>query len=823
MTPDQLASARAAHWRENAQPILTLDDAKAWLERMQLCLYLPRKSQLLAPAPSFAGAVLGSSSATPPPETIQQAHDYLVRLVAEGFVVPLNLFGTPGEQPDFLIVTSALAQLAALQADRNWKKPPARTGPGKVSPLAIEIWKLLEREGVLTATEIREQLGHELTEAATIRGLSELWQNMRVAPLPQGAGEPAQWEILSTTHKKEMAKGSTMSQSSALSLLVSDYVQSVLTATAEDVEAFLSPVASRSRLRDVIRGLGATRQLKTLSMDAQTFLFVEGTLPEMPEAAPSAESDKPAFMGRSAYRERMLNKTKEDSKSDEEKAEDTSPSTYKERRGETGADRPRRTGFSDRSRPGSDRPAPSRFGAPRPGSGSGESGASRPSRFGAGGSSRPSRPSFGDRARGASSRPPFRRSEGGGSAERPFSDRPRADRPFSERPGNDRPRSNTAGSDRPSFERSSGGGRPFTPRPTGSRTFTPREGSRPPFRSRPGTDGDRPFRPGAEGDRPRGGSDRPFRPRTGGDRPRFERAGGEGRPSTPRPFTPREGSRPPFRGKPGAGGDRPFRPRPGGDRPRPAGDRPRPERAGGEGRPFTSRPFTPREGSSRPPFRGKSAGAGERPFRPRPDGDRPRNDRPRNDRPRSDSRERPSGGRPSFPRREGAGRPASSRPGSGRPGTGGGRLSRPSGSFTRREGPPSAGRPSSGRPSSGRPAEGRPSSGRPASGRPASGRPASGGSFSGGAGRSSGRPAARPGSRPGTPGRNPGGTGRPGGPRPGSSSPRPYGSRAGGPRPGGPRPGGSRPGSARPSSGRPGASRPGGMRPPTRKPKKDDE
>ncbi len=439
MTPDQLASARAAHWRENAQPILTLDDAKAWLERMQLCLYLPRKSQLLAPAPSFAGAVLGSSSATPPPETIQQAHDYMVRLVADGFVVPLNLFGTPGEQPDFLIVTSALAQLAALQADRNWKKPPARTGPGKVSPLAIEIWKLLEREGVLTATEIREQLGHELTEAATIRGLSELWQNMRVAPLPQGAGEPAQWEILSTTHKKEMAKGSTMSQSTALSLLVSDYVQSVLTATAEDIEAFLSPVASRSRLRDVIRGLGATRQLKTLSMDAQTFHFVEGTLPEMPEAAPSAESDKPAFMGRSAYRERMLNKTKEDSKSDEEKAEDTSPSTYKERRGETGTDRPRRTGFSDRSRPGGDRPAPSRFGAPRPGSGSGESGASRPFRFGAGGSSRPSRPSFGDRARGASSRPPLRRSEGGGTADRPRADRPRADRQSSDRPRADRP------------------------------------------------------------------------------------------------------------------------------------------------------------------------------------------------------------------------------------------------------------------------------------------------------------------------------------------------------------------------------------------------
>ena len=233
MTPEQLAAARATHWRQDAQPLLTLEDATSWLERMQLALYLPRKSQLLAPAPSFVEAVSGEGSATPGAEAIAQAHGHLVRMVAEGTAVPLNLFGTPGEQPDFLITIQALPHLAALQADRNWKKPPSRTGPGKVSPLAIEIWKLLDSEGAMTANDIRTQLGHELTEAATIRGLSELWQNMRVAPLPQGAGEPAEWELLSVTHKKAMAAAGTMSQSAALSMLVSNYLQSVVTGTAK--------------------------------------------------------------------------------------------------------------------------------------------------------------------------------------------------------------------------------------------------------------------------------------------------------------------------------------------------------------------------------------------------------------------------------------------------------------------------------------------------------------------------------------------------------------------------------------------------------------
>ena len=51
MTAEQLQAARAAHWRQNQSPILTLDDAQSWLEQHPLCLYLPRQSQLPAPAP----------------------------------------------------------------------------------------------------------------------------------------------------------------------------------------------------------------------------------------------------------------------------------------------------------------------------------------------------------------------------------------------------------------------------------------------------------------------------------------------------------------------------------------------------------------------------------------------------------------------------------------------------------------------------------------------------------------------------------------------------------------------------------------------------
>lgn len=71
-----------------------------------------------------------------------------------------------------------------------------------------------------------------------------------------------------------------MSQVTALSLLVSMYLQSVYAASSEEIETFLSPLASRSRIREAVRGLSATRQIHSLSMDAQTYYFLEGGLPE---------------------------------------------------------------------------------------------------------------------------------------------------------------------------------------------------------------------------------------------------------------------------------------------------------------------------------------------------------------------------------------------------------------------------------------------------------------------------------------------------------------------------------------------------------------
>ena len=247
--------------------------------------------------PSFVEACLGSRQTTPGAAAIEQAHRLLTRLIASGTVVPLNLLGTVGEQPDFLAHTEALPFVLALRADADWKHAPQKSSGHKVSPLVLELWKILDKEGALTAGEARETLGRELTEAAVLRALCELWQALRVSP-STGGGRPAcAWEMLRVRHREALETGSTTSQVTASHCWSPCTCSRCTRPSSEEIEIFLSPVASRSRVREAVRGLSATRQIHSLSMDAQTYYFLENGLPEFAElAAPSspAETDAPA-------------------------------------------------------------------------------------------------------------------------------------------------------------------------------------------------------------------------------------------------------------------------------------------------------------------------------------------------------------------------------------------------------------------------------------------------------------------------------------------------------------------------------------------------
>ena len=65
----------------------------------------------------------------------------------------------------------------------------------------------------------------------------------------------------------------------AISVLASIYLQAVIAASMEEVELFLAPLTARSKVREVLRGLVATRQIHTVSVGHAQHFYVAGTLP----------------------------------------------------------------------------------------------------------------------------------------------------------------------------------------------------------------------------------------------------------------------------------------------------------------------------------------------------------------------------------------------------------------------------------------------------------------------------------------------------------------------------------------------------------------
>lgn len=279
MTAEQLEASRAERMRHNGHGALTLEDARTWIEETGLCLFLPRRQFSSSIAPSFVEAVAGHQNATPDPKHIQLAEELLVRLELDDVAVRLNLLGQPGEQPDFVVASWVLPYVYALRGDRDWRRSPQLTGSRQVSPLAVQAYKLLEA-GDSTIAQLKHALGREVSETAVIRAITELWQQLRIIPVIAAPGVSAKWQLLRHRFQKAIAEGASTSQVTAISVLASIYLQAVIAASMEEVELFLAPLTARSKVREVLRGLVATRQVHTISMGHAPHFYVAGTLPE---------------------------------------------------------------------------------------------------------------------------------------------------------------------------------------------------------------------------------------------------------------------------------------------------------------------------------------------------------------------------------------------------------------------------------------------------------------------------------------------------------------------------------------------------------------
>ncbi|MGD0797052.1 MAG: hypothetical protein ABR910_04940 [Acidobacteriaceae bacterium] len=288
-TAAQLADARLKQWHQRGEALLTLENLRSWLNAAGLVLFAPRP-QIASPAPTLVEAVFGAPTPNPTRDHIAHARALLGRLIAEGLAVPLNLLGpvngAVGDTPDFVASAAVFSYVFTLRGDKAWKQPPATAGALKVSHLALATHEALTQRGPLSAFDLTTELGKEVTEAAVLRALNELWTHLRVLPLPQLDSLPTLWELAPARFTKQIKAGANAGQPSALSALISLYLGQALVAAEDEIETFLSPLAPRSRIRDVVHTLLSARQLDTLAIEGRTMLHVAGELPAFLAAEP---------------------------------------------------------------------------------------------------------------------------------------------------------------------------------------------------------------------------------------------------------------------------------------------------------------------------------------------------------------------------------------------------------------------------------------------------------------------------------------------------------------------------------------------------------
>ena len=282
MIEQELQELRDAKWCTNGNPIRTQDDARDFIESVGFCLMYPLRPPVLVP--TFIGAWVGSNENLPTwqhayaDQRAKDATEVMVRTLRQKFAFEAPLFG----ETDLLVSASVFPYFYGLVGDRN-PRAPIKTGPrSEYSPLAAHVFQVIQKDGPITQTRMREILGGELSEAAVDRALAELSMKLRITRVDYRAEHGAYWDVLLRWCPDEVREGMNMSIAEALTALVSKYLECVVAAEQSEVEDFFSTFIGRGRVREAVNALLAAREFQFTHVGTRSMLHIP---PPKPVAA----------------------------------------------------------------------------------------------------------------------------------------------------------------------------------------------------------------------------------------------------------------------------------------------------------------------------------------------------------------------------------------------------------------------------------------------------------------------------------------------------------------------------------------------------------
>jgi 23S rRNA pseudouridine2605 synthase len=274
MHEQQLQELRREKWRLNGRPIGTLDEAREFIDSVGFCLLYPQRPAVLLP--TFVGAYAGSDEHLPARQmafadpSARDAKHLMVRLLREKAAYETNVF------PDnnFIVSASVFPYFYGLVGDRNPRQAPKAGARSEYSPLAIDAFQIIRKEGPISEHRLRELLGGDISAAALDRALDELWAKLRITRVDYSQEKGVFWDVLFRWSPEAVKEGMHVSVAEALTALVSKYLDCVLAAQHEEVEQFFSNLIGRARVREAISTLQAARELSFVHVAGRVLLQV---------------------------------------------------------------------------------------------------------------------------------------------------------------------------------------------------------------------------------------------------------------------------------------------------------------------------------------------------------------------------------------------------------------------------------------------------------------------------------------------------------------------------------------------------------------------
>ena len=275
MTDQELIELRREKWHVTGKPVHTLDDARSFIESVGFCLLLPLETPLLVP--TFVGAWAGSDENLPrlrqafSNPRAKEATELMVRLLRDKSAYEANLFD---ENNAFLLSAAVFPYFYALAGERNPRQAP-KSGPrSPYSQLACDAYQIIHRKGPISKLKLLEDLGKGISVPALDRSLAELWSKLRITRVDYHESEGASWDVLQRWAPDAVSEGVNTSVNSALSALVSKYLDCVIAADLPELEIFLGNFVARSKVREAVNALLAARELSFVSVGHRSLIQI---------------------------------------------------------------------------------------------------------------------------------------------------------------------------------------------------------------------------------------------------------------------------------------------------------------------------------------------------------------------------------------------------------------------------------------------------------------------------------------------------------------------------------------------------------------------